>query len=291
MRENRTPGSVRGRPGQPGVLPRYIPVLGRWLGRDPIGEKGGVNYYLLVSNDPLGSVDHLGLSKFQWVLNPNLMRSVGWVGISADFPTGILVYQITWNYRVRICGEDDWHEGRIGPTWFLDFIGERHETGQGGKWGFEDRRVRRYINPINFHQDRGDTDEQYGPKILFPFPGNENSDLSPGRFNSCGLIAIEILWNHYISTANLGVFRSDPRWTTSGTGDAAYKNHGFTWHEYDKPHLPAGQERRFPGRPDDNGRLFITMYWNFCEGRSHYRVRSPQIESEEGPNRRGRPST
>ena len=61
VRENRTPGSVRGRPGQPGVLPRYDPLTGRWPSRDPIDEKGGVNLYGFVGNDGIGRVDLWGL--------------------------------------------------------------------------------------------------------------------------------------------------------------------------------------------------------------------------------------
>ncbi len=61
VRENRTPGSVRGRSGQPGVLPLYDPLTGRWPSRDPIEEKGGVNLYGFVGNDGLNWWDRLGL--------------------------------------------------------------------------------------------------------------------------------------------------------------------------------------------------------------------------------------
>ncbi len=40
---------------------RYFdPVNGRWLGRDPIGETGGVNLYGMVGNNPVIAVDILG---------------------------------------------------------------------------------------------------------------------------------------------------------------------------------------------------------------------------------------
>jgi hypothetical protein len=61
VRENRTPGSVRGRSGQPGVLPRFDPHTGRWPSRDPIEEKGGINLYGFLNNQATGSVDLLGL--------------------------------------------------------------------------------------------------------------------------------------------------------------------------------------------------------------------------------------
>jgi hypothetical protein len=40
----------------------YNPSTGRWLSRDPIGEKGGNNLYALVRNRPVTALDLLGLS-------------------------------------------------------------------------------------------------------------------------------------------------------------------------------------------------------------------------------------
>ena len=39
----------------------YDPGQGRWLSRDPIEERGGVNLYAFVENDGIGGVDRLGL--------------------------------------------------------------------------------------------------------------------------------------------------------------------------------------------------------------------------------------
>lgn len=41
----------------------YNASLGRWLSRDPIGERGGLNLYLYVDNDPIDAIDPLGLAK------------------------------------------------------------------------------------------------------------------------------------------------------------------------------------------------------------------------------------
>ena len=46
----------------------YDPVMGRWPSRDPIGERGGINLYGMVGNDPVGSVDVRGLHIFGSVL-------------------------------------------------------------------------------------------------------------------------------------------------------------------------------------------------------------------------------
>ncbi|MDD4406312.1 MAG: RHS repeat-associated core domain-containing protein [Parabacteroides sp.] len=39
----------------------YSPALGRWLSRDPIEERGGLNLYAFVNNDPVNKWDKLGL--------------------------------------------------------------------------------------------------------------------------------------------------------------------------------------------------------------------------------------
>jgi RHS repeat-associated protein len=39
----------------------YDPELGRWINRDPIGERGGLNLYSYVGNSPVTLVDPLGL--------------------------------------------------------------------------------------------------------------------------------------------------------------------------------------------------------------------------------------
>ena len=40
----------------------YLPELGRWTCKDPVGEVGGTNLYAMVANNPVGVVDRFGLS-------------------------------------------------------------------------------------------------------------------------------------------------------------------------------------------------------------------------------------
>ena len=55
----------------------YDPALGRWISRDPIGEKAGINLYQDVQNDPANRVDPLGLLDFRYYGN---WGGPGWTG-------------------------------------------------------------------------------------------------------------------------------------------------------------------------------------------------------------------
>ena len=45
----------------------YCPFTGRFLSKDPIGERGGVNLYGIVGNNPANDVDALGLWEIEFV--------------------------------------------------------------------------------------------------------------------------------------------------------------------------------------------------------------------------------
>lgn len=46
----------------------YHPTVGRWVSRDPIGERGGLNLYGMVGNDGVNWIDALGKSPWSWPL-------------------------------------------------------------------------------------------------------------------------------------------------------------------------------------------------------------------------------
>jgi len=45
----------------------YVPWLGRWPNRDPIGENGGVNLYAILFNDLVNALEFLGLWKVDFI--------------------------------------------------------------------------------------------------------------------------------------------------------------------------------------------------------------------------------
>ncbi len=49
----------------------YSAELGRWLNRDPAGERGGLNLYAFVENYPTNSYDLFGLVKVELSLSPS----------------------------------------------------------------------------------------------------------------------------------------------------------------------------------------------------------------------------
>lgn len=54
----------------------YSPELGRWLSRDPVGEEGGMNLYMMVGNSPLIFIDYLGFKRYS--LNYDFTDDVSW---------------------------------------------------------------------------------------------------------------------------------------------------------------------------------------------------------------------
>ena len=55
----------------------YNPNLGRWVSRDPIGERGGAGLFCFVSNEPISGLDPLGLRRVPCVFL-GLWRDTGW---------------------------------------------------------------------------------------------------------------------------------------------------------------------------------------------------------------------
>jgi hypothetical protein len=55
----------------------YNPQTGQWLNRDPIGARGGLNLYGMVSNDAVNHLDILGLKPPPWNEHPDMTQVFG----------------------------------------------------------------------------------------------------------------------------------------------------------------------------------------------------------------------
>lgn len=71
----------------------YDPRGGRFVGRDPVGEEGGLNLYGFVANDPINRVDLLGMIWQDTITLPPVRAEGGWFGdpnsISIRNPRGM----------------------------------------------------------------------------------------------------------------------------------------------------------------------------------------------------------
>jgi len=74
----------------------YLPPLGRWLSKDPIGERGGRNLYRVVGNAPVVYVDALGLAYGNPV--PPVVYFIAYWTFSGPTPgvCGAFFWQIRW---------------------------------------------------------------------------------------------------------------------------------------------------------------------------------------------------
>ncbi len=68
----------------------YSAKLGRWISRDPIGEKGGINLFVFIDNNPICKIDLLGLTKRSDIAKGRLQYSCncGWIDWGHALPGG-----------------------------------------------------------------------------------------------------------------------------------------------------------------------------------------------------------
>ena len=87
----------------------YSPALERWINRDPIGEKGGLNLYTFVDNNPINFVDNKGFVAIQVHFIPAVF------GDAQDGGQIAHAYILVWETE---CDEDGVPRAVGNPTFF-----------------------------------------------------------------------------------------------------------------------------------------------------------------------------
>jgi RHS repeat-associated protein len=144
----------------------YSPILGRWLSRDRIGEKGGPNLYAFVGNQPVNQIDPLGTDAFV------AYRRLGIKGLG-------------WTHRVTghvyLAFNNDNMDGNPGWQQVLQELGYSRQD-----W-----------HTFSFHPDSVRTGTSAGNKVLVLYtgtswvdPNNIDADIRPIRDGAAQLILL-----------------------------------------------------------------------------------------------------
>ena len=102
----------------------YNASTGRWLSRDPIGERGGLNLYGFVKNNPLAKVDFLGRVGLESMGTPATTPdgTYGFAGLWFNFDpsdyntlggngSGTLIYKHHISWHISVCCENTSYTG------------------------------------------------------------------------------------------------------------------------------------------------------------------------------------
>lgn len=147
----------------------YMPDTGRWLSSDPIGERGGINLYGMVGNDPVNRWDYLGL----YLLEVNrdtklLVKSLGGAAISEPWMS---LGQISTYLELQCCKSISiTAEGMV----MVD------TDGTGPSHGDPDQQNETSYKPGGTSLNADDTACAVAPSIMSWDSGSGESILRPG---------------------------------------------------------------------------------------------------------------
>jgi RHS repeat-associated protein len=110
----------------------YLPGVGRWLTRDPIGEKGGLNLFAFVNNAPTDATDYLGLYRI-------LVR----IDVPGQNPSGPgdhqdMVIDDTDTGHAWVVFDPECGKGKLSVGWYpakTPFFGSDYHNGVAGQVG------------------------------------------------------------------------------------------------------------------------------------------------------------
>jgi RHS repeat-associated protein len=86
----------------------YSATLSRWVNRDPIGERGGVDLYVFLGNGPVDAFDRLGLDKTTFTDMPNQTRVFPEDAVDVDFLTELVCWKYGTKTTYRVVSSFKW---------------------------------------------------------------------------------------------------------------------------------------------------------------------------------------
>ena len=120
----------------------YDPVMGRWLNRDPIAEKGGLNLFAFIGNSGISRIDVLGNAPLGWYAVDVYIRKRG-SRIGHFDPTSTLTaFHASLEFYGRSAGVGPSTEF-LSPIITTDIVSSPDQDYDGEKWDPKSKRSRR----------------------------------------------------------------------------------------------------------------------------------------------------
>jgi hypothetical protein len=137
--------------------------LGRWINRDPIGEEGGINQYVLTNNNTKNRVDYLGqseLSEGDYTNHANKAIDVGIVDPDIIFKVLVNYYFLNDDnsggpFGIKWDCQDDMEEifDALGDVLATNFKGQPHGSAQETTEAKRFRKVRNWVESVTYWQN------------------------------------------------------------------------------------------------------------------------------------------
>ena len=129
---------------------KYSPCIGRWLNRDPIEERGGINLYLYLQNFTVNKIDNLGLKpalSCSFDIDPGvcgrftLDASFSLIGDSSGIKTtGTIIQNMTIELHVFDCTTKTEITSHFSDR-SIDYYAETWMIGDKDSWGTTDEAI------------------------------------------------------------------------------------------------------------------------------------------------------
>jgi len=215
----------------------YDPAPGRWLSRDPIGERGGLLLYGFVENDGFNWIDLLGLI-FRWAGDPAEYEKPG--NYLPLWGPASMIFSIKWTLKEECCDDEECCDPEDAGTYTY---GPHYFRSNAGEKGYYD-----VWNTHKLDESRQDT----GRPIDQPLP--DGGRVPPVAQNGKGSLIIEIHWSTDQGSTE---FPDDMKTTNLGWGE-----HGATWNIHMKHRWT---DNEFKINEEKGGWVTITVSWNCCQ--------------------------